>query len=953
VRFDGKRFVTVPLRAQGDLSEDVARAMCLGADGNLIARSAEKTFRMQSGTFFSHLEPVPPFDPPVREIIETRNGQFWVGTQDSLLRAQNGSLVYVENYTQWITCFLEDRLGRLWIGSSFALFKYEGQTLTTYRFGNRDKGVEALAEGRDGTLWVGTRRGMYKLNGGTLTPVNQMRLLAREHITAILQDRIGSFWVGTDSAGLFHLSDDVWSHFSTRDGLTDNSVLTLREDSEGSIWVGTKSGLDRFRDTKFLTFTTREGLVSDDTSTVIEGHDGSIYVFSEGGGLTRMKDGHTEIYTASNGLGSNYGGSLCSSSDGSIWIGTDMGLSKLKGRKIQTYTAKGQFLRRFIAAIAEDQDGSIIGSARRQLFRLRHGQFLPFTIAGQSTPVSKGVFTYVLYYDTNGTLWVGTERELFKFPRQSSEEAGRTGLRYQKFPIVDVKQILDDQRGNLWLISKRPGLIRFHTRDGHITEYTTQCGLLADEITRILPDWHNNLWMSSARGIFMISRQELDEYAAGKIKRIRSIAFGTPDGMKTTEASIPQHQPAGWRTRDGRLWFTTRKGLVVIDPEHIPHNNRIPNVLIEEVRVDERLYPSNKAIAFSSGAKNVEIHYTALSLLVPDRVRFKYRLEGYDPDWVEAGNRHEAYYTHLSPGSYRFRVIACNDDGVWNETGATWNFSIPPAFYQTSFFRLFCVASCAAFLGCLYLFRLRQIAGKYDLRLEERVAERTRIARELHDTLLQSFHGSMFRMQAARNLLPLRPEDAAKALDGAIARTEQAIADGRNAIQDLRSEPATASDIAQLLKTMGQELATSQQGRGDPAMFRLTVEGERQILSPFLQDEVYRIAREVLTNAFQHACARQIEAEIRYAARAFRLRIRDDGTGIDVQVLKQGKRAGHWGLPGIRERAKEIGAQLDFWSEAGVGTEVQLTVPASVAYIKSEDARGFALSPKKRDTHAH
>jgi signal transduction histidine kinase/ligand-binding sensor domain-containing protein len=953
VRFDGKRFVAVPLRGQGDSSEDVARAICLGADGNLIVRSAEKTFRMRSGTFFEHLEPIPPFDPPVREIIETRDGQFWVGTQDSLLRAQNGSLVYVENYTQWITSFLEDRLGRLWIGSSFALFKYEGQTLTTYKFGNRDKGVEALAEDRDGTLWVGTRRGLYRLSGGTLTPVDRMKLLAREHITAILQDRIGSFWVGTDSEGLFRLADGIWSHFSAREGLTDNSILSLHEDREGSIWVGTKSGLDRFRDTKFLTFTTREGLVSDDTSTVIEGHDGSIYVFAEGGGLTRLKDGHTETYTVSNGLGSNYGGSLYSSSDGSIWIGTDMGLSKLKYGKIQTYTAQGQFLRRFIAAIAEDQDGSIIGSARRQLFRLRHGRFLPFTIAGQVTPVSQGVFTYVLYYDTNGTLWVGTERELFKFPRQSSQEPGRTGLRYEKFPIVDVKQIFDDQRGSLWLISKRPGLVRFRTQDGHITEYTTRCGLLADEISRILPDRHNNLWISSARGIFTVSRQELDDYAAGKIERIRSTAYGTPDGMKTTEASIPQHQPAGWRTRDGRLWFTTRRGLVVIDPEHIPHNNLIPQVLIEEVRVNEKLYPSIKAIAFSSGAKNVEIHYTALSLVVPDRVRFKYRLEGYDPDWVEARNRREAYYTHLSPGSYRFHVIACNDDGVWNEAGATWNFSIPPAFYQTNFFRLLCVASSAAFLGGLYLFRLRQIAREYDLRLEERVSERTRIARELHDTLLQSFHGLMFRMQAARNLLPLRPEDAGEALDSAIARTEQAIAEGRNAIQDLRSEPTTASDIAQLLETMGQELATSQHGRGDPAMFRLTVEGDHQALSPLLQDEVYRVAREVLTNAFQHARARQIEAEIRYDARAFRLRIRDDGAGIAPEVLRQGKRAGHWGLPGIHERAKEIGAQLDFWSEVGVGTEMQFTIPASVAYIKSDSARGFTLFPKKRATHAH
>jgi signal transduction histidine kinase len=255
-------------------------------------------------------------------------------------------------------------------------------------------------------------------------------------------------------------------------------------------------------------------------------------------------------------------------------------------------------------------------------------------------------------------------------------------------------------------------------------------------------------------------------------------------------------------------------------------------------------------------------------------------------------------------------------------------------------------------LAAAYQLRLRQLSREFNLRLEERVAERTRIARELHDTLLQSFHGSMFRMQAARNRLPRRPEEAGEALDGAIARAEQAIDEGRNAIQDLRSEAATASDITQSLRAMGQELAASQQGRHDPATFRLTVEGERRALSPLLQDEMYRIAREVLTNAFQHACARQIEAEIRYDSRAFRLRIRDDGIGIDPRVLKQGKRAGHWGLPGIRERAEQIGARLDVWSEAGVGTEVQLAIPASLAYFKSDSAHGFTLFPKKRNTHA-
>jgi len=251
-----------------------------------------------------------------------------------------------------------------------------------------------------------------------------------------------------------------------------------------------------------------------------------------------------------------------------------------------------------------------------------------------------------------------------------------------------------------------------------------------------------------------------------------------------------------------------------------------------------------------------------------------------------------------------------------------------------------------------YRLHLQRITWKFNVRLEERVGERTRIARELHDTLLQSFHGLMFRFQAARNKLPLRLEEAIEALDGALDTAEQAIAEGRDAIQDIRSGPAVQNDLAQSLTATGQELTRSQEVDRDPVTFLVTVEGERQDLSPVVQDEVYRIAREALRNAFHHARAGQIEAEIRYDDRSLRLRIRDDGKGIDPRVLEEGERPGHWGLLGIRERAKRIGARLDFWSEAGAGTEVELTVPASVAYPKSFDARGFRLFRKRTGTHA-
>jgi signal transduction histidine kinase len=304
-------------------------------------------------------------------------------------------------------------------------------------------------------------------------------------------------------------------------------------------------------------------------------------------------------------------------------------------------------------------------------------------------------------------------------------------------------------------------------------------------------------------------------------------------------------------------------------------------------------------------------------------------------------------------GVQSFHIRASNGDGVWDRDGIVYNITQQPFFYETGIFRVAAVAAGLLLLAGLYRLRLRQAAARLSARFDERMAERTRIARDLHDTLLQSFHGLMFRMQAARNLLPRRPDEAGESLDGAIAAAERAIDEGRSAIQDLRIPTAGQNELTELLTAMGQELANSQQAETPRTAFHITVEGERQALSPILQDEVYRIAREVLRNAFRHAHANRIETEIRYGDGLFRLRIRDDGKGIDPRVLNDGERAGHWGLPGIRERAKQIGAQLNFWSDVGAGTEVEISLPASLAYAQSHDSRRFVLFRKKPGAHAH
>jgi signal transduction histidine kinase len=469
---------------------------------------------------------------------------------------------------------------------------------------------------------------------------------------------------------------------------------------------------------------------------------------------------------------------------------------------------------------------------------------------------------------------------------------------------------------------------------------------LHEVIAGVAADRTGTLWIATSAHVVQVNRNRLLEGTLGS-GDVR--VYGLADGLRGSEGVKRCRSVVADAL--GRIWFSLNRGISVVDPAHMPS---FPFVLphLEAVSADGVSVDLSGPVRISSAQRRITFDFAALNLSNREPVKYRYMLAGFDEGWSEPVTTREAIYTNLSPGSYRFRLSAGNGDDLQNHAEVTLPIAIEPQFWQTWWFLLVCVLSFLLLVLVAFRIRMHQVNKQFSIRLEERVEERTRIARELHDTLLQSFHGSMFRMQAARDLLPRHPEEAGEALDGTIARTEQAIDEGRNAIQGLRSEAATASDITQLLRAMGQELAASQQGRHDPATFRLTVEGERQALSPLLQDEVYRIAREVIANAFQHASARQIEAEIRYDSRAFRLRIRDDGAGIDPRVLKQGKRAGHWGLPGIRERAEQIGARLDFWSEAEIGTEVQLAIPASLAYFKSDSAHRFTLFSKKRNTHA-
>ena len=400
---------------------------------------------------------------------------------------------------------------------------------------------------------------------------------------------------------------------------------------------------------------------------------------------------------------------------------------------------------------------------------------------------------------------------------------------------------------------------------------------------------------------------------------------------------LSSYSPTVAKSTDGRLWFLSKEGVQVVDPRHLPFNRVPPPVHIEKVFADGRLYwqqlpgETVSTVHLPPLTRELQIDYVGLSFVAPEKMQFRIKLEGQDDDWRVPVNPRHSRYTNLRPGKYTLRVKASNNSGVWNEQGDTLELWVAPAYYQTNWFRALCVAAFMALLWAAHQVRVRQVHHQFEMTLEARVGERTRIARELHDTLLQGAHGVLLRFQTVSELLPERPTEAKATLDRAIEQTADFITEARDEVQGLRDSTTQTNDLALAINSLGEGLASDSATRG-PVTFQVAVEGESRDLQPIVRDEIYKIAAEALRNAFRHAEAGRIEVELRYDNEQFRLRVRDDGRGIDRAVLSGQGSGGHYGLAGLRERAALIGGKLEVWSEVDSGTEVELRLSASTAY---------------------
>jgi PAS domain S-box-containing protein len=738
-RFDGVRFTVFDKGNTKELRDNRILALYEDRAGNLwIGTRGGGLNRWKDGQWTTYTTKEGLANNVVWSIYEDQEGSLWIGTEGGLNRWKNGKWA---TYTtreglsnNFVTLICAGHDGSLWIGTDGGgVNRFKGGRFTQYttREGLSHRSVWSMYMDRQGSLWVGTYGGgLNRLKDGKFTTYTTKEGLSSNIVFSIYEDRAGSLWIGTGGGGVNRFKGGKFTTFTTKEGLSNNTVYSIYEDREGSLWIGTYGGgLSRLKDLKFTTYTTKEGLSHDMVYSIYEDKKGNLWIGTQGG-LTRFQDGKVTTYTTKEGLSNDRVWSLYEDRKGNLWVGTGGGgLTRFKDGKWTTYTPNEGLANEFVTSIYEDREGNLwIGTGGGGLTRFKDGKWTTYT------PNEGLAFVTSLYEDRAGSLWIGTNGGgLTRF----KDDQWTTYTTNQGLSRDSVSAIYEDREGSLWIGTDGGGLTRL--RDGRFTIYATKEGLFDDVVYQILEDGKGNLWMSGNKGIFRVSKKELDDFAEGRIKSITSVSYGTADGMKSGECT-GGNQPAGWKTRDGKLWFPTIKGVVMIDPEKIKINGQPPPVIIEQVIVDHESINLGEKVRLVPGKERFEFHYTGLSFLVLEKVKFKYQLEGFDKEWVEAGPQRVAYYTNIPPGAYRFRVIACNNDGVWNETGASVEFDLAPYFYQRYPFYVLCALSVVLMGVGVYRLRVRQLKRReenlvmFNEALRAEIAERQQAEEALHES---------------------------------------------------------------------------------------------------------------------------------------------------------------------------------------------------------------------------
>jgi len=912
----------------------------------------------------------------VQALAQTRDGFVWLGTEVGLVRFDGNSFQVFDKNTSPalpgndVRCLLAAKDGALWIGTGDGLARWKDGVVTAFttKDGLPGSGIRGLGEDQLGQFWVWTDEAQARFDGSRFIPywtvdaiggggarpsvgvipalgwlpqsapsgelvlanknalqvMRGSRVVARfavghelpgSRIQALLADREGALWIGTN-LGLARWIDGRVQRLPVTDPLAKASVLSLMEDREGNIWAGTEAdGLHILRDQRFHTIGAREGLSSDQTTTVVEDAAGKLWVGTAGGGLNglpRSGDaGAASPYAVRDVLLSDVILSLAAAPNGDLWVGTPDGLNRIRGGAVDAYTSADGLPDDFIRSLLVDADGSLWIGTRHGLTHWS-GAAAPGPAAGKMETFTQANglgsdLVGAMARDAHGDLWVAT------FAGLSRLRAGRI----ENFTTANglssnvITALLARRDGTLLIGTQDHG---WNVWDGKKFSAAKGDGLDQTTIHAILDDGGGHLWFATGNGIARCDCNAM----SGAAGCTHWMEFGAADGLRSRETATNSH-PSAWRSRDGHLWFATPKGLVEVDPAHFPVNTAPPGVALERFAIDDApmaLHAADTSMRIPAGHVHFEFDYAGLSFVAPQKVRYRYMLEGFDHGWTEAGVRRTAYYTNIPAGHYTFRVQAANNDGLWNTAGAALTFELQPHFYQTLWFYALLILAAVGVVVLAQRLRLKRAEREFNAVL----GERNRIAREIHDTLAQGYVGISVQLEVLSELLRMvKVEAAAKQLDLTRSYVREGLADARQSIWALRSQDSGETTLPVKLRRMVEAAG------GGELEAHFSIFGAYRPLPPGTEREILRVAQEAIHNVSKHAGARQLVVQLEYGPGEIALEVRDDGQGFAVGEAPE---PGHFGLTGMRERAAMIGGVLDVSSEPGGGTTVWLRVPA-------------------------
>ena len=899
----------------------------------------------------------------VNDLCEDRYGALWIATREhGLLTFHNGEVMRFDSPvpfpTQKVNCLLLDQQGDLWAGGDDGVVCHHDGTFVRYgqAEGLQVTNVRDMTLGPDGVIWIGgDGAGLSAFSAGKF--VEQIALKGRS-VNAILADRSGGLWVGTNRALLRQEPNREWSPVSF-EGVSPGAFECLAQSREGAVWAGTRNGLFRLFESRIEAFQIRDGLSQSTVLTILEDHEGSLWVGTKNG-LNQFVDRRTLPLTEAEGLPSNEAGPIVQDAAGRIWIGTHNGLARYNGRNCSRVANKtrNRLPSDAINSLAVASEEGLWIATGSGLCLWRDDQVVKTIAKSDGLPVNA---ISCVALDDAGLLWIGTSKGLFSFDgtsltrfdeipdpgNASVQSLTRSGNGLLAATSVGCYRISDGTAdrlpgdpewmqnifsiecgpdGELWLAARGHGLMLI--QNGKATPFTVADGLFDEEIVGIARhQGRDELWMGCSRGIFSVQREQLLSFAAGKQQELKCWSLSPTEALRTVECQR-RAQPAVFRTSDDRIWFSTIHGVIVVDPERLDRGLPVPKVEVTRLMVNGRPMRTQGPITVTPGPLNLSVRYTANSYAAPTRTLFRYRLDGFDKQWIDAGTRREAFYTNLSPGTYAFQVSARNPGEEWTETQNPIQITLAAAFWQTPWFPL--LAGVLSLGGVWLFLRLRVLRVRS--RMDAILSERTRIARELHDTLIQGFSGVTMQMQAVS--ARIGESDLRSAVGEIIEDAGACLREARQSVAGLRNSVGTSMGLSKAIEQTARQLTETRDVR-----LQLELPASAPSLPVAVEFNLLRIAQEAITNAARHSHARTIDVALLQQPGRLALRVRDDGVGFTVHERERVPQ--HYGLIGMRERSRQISADLTIDSRPGAGTTILVDLPLSAV----EPSRSEQLPP--------